>query len=366
MFGLALVSAPLCAQTSLSFNGMIPNSDGKIDYRLVAKVPTWIWKPSLYSIKYGDGEGGTWVLVTRQVILRQDTSYWYSPRGLFDYAILTRDRVLAQGVLPAELDALETGSERPVDRTQYPITFGESSILANTGKTNLYSSVVDEGDRRKGSFTLDVDFPENFGGRWALLVTSAVGEERFALLDATPGPRMIQVTDVEAGNCFATLVAVSAMGQVNTYHREVPLLVRKDWLGGAVIRFVGTNDSRRYRLDSLSIGQTSQSEKANLPLQQGKTAMVRAMAYDAFGMGGAQSTDYPVEVRLLNASGAQVWSQRFNSSFGSRLTWSGRIGGGTRYRPCNPSSVHSARDCAGSPTPGSFDGPGTGHDEPSA
>lgn len=337
--GLALVAAPLCAQTTLSFSGMVPNSDGKIDYRLVAKVPTWVFKRPIRTYDNPDPEG-TWVLITRQVVLRQDTAYWYSSRGLFPYTALTREQVLAKGVTQAELDALETSSwiwaEMGVDQTQHPITFGESSVMANTGKSNLYSNVVDEGDRRKGSFTLDVDFPQNPGGRWALLVTSAVGEERFALLDATPGPRTIQVTDVEAGNCFATLIAVSATGQVNTYHREVPVLVRKDDPGRAVVRFVARDDSRRFRLDSLSIGQTSQSAKANLPLQQGKTAMVRAMAYDAYGMGGVQSSDYPIEVRLLNATGAQVWSQRFNSALGSRLAWSGRIGGVRGTGPAIP------------------------------
>ena len=76
---------------------------------------------------------------------------------------------------------------------------------------------------------------------------------------------------MEAGNCFATLFAVSRFGTVNTYHREVPVLVRKDEPGRAVIRFVQERDSRRYRLDSLSLGQTSQSAKANLPLQKGKS-----------------------------------------------------------------------------------------------
>lgn len=324
--GMALIAAPLGAQMNLSFSGMVPNSDGRIDYRLVAKVPTWVWKPSLYSIKYGDGEGGTWVLVTRQLVLRQDTSYWYSSRGLFDYTGMTRDQVLSKGVTQGELDALETNSEMPVDRTQYPITFGESSVMANTGKSNLYSSVVDEGDRRKGSFTLDVDFPPNPGGRWALLVTSAVGEERFALLDSVPGPRTIQVTDVEAGNCFATLIAVGPLGTVNTYHREVPVLVRKDDPGRAVIRFVTQDDSRRFRLDSVSIGQNSQSSKANLPLQQGKPAMVRVMVYDAYGKGGdPQGSSYIVE--LMAYGGGRTWTQRFNTHMSSRLVKSGRVGG---------------------------------------
>ncbi|MDP1832960.1 MAG: hypothetical protein Q8K67_12955 [Geothrix sp.] len=149
-----------------------------------------------------------------------------------------------------------------------------------------------------------------------------------ALLALPSGPQMIQVAGVEAGNCFATLLAVGPAGTVNTYHREVPVLVRKDEPGQAVIRFTTEFDSRRFRLDSLFIGQNSQSSKANLPLQQGKPAMVRVMAYDAYGKGGIQQgVDYPIEFSLLNGSGFQVWSQRFNSHMSSRMVKSGRMGG---------------------------------------
>jgi hypothetical protein len=114
-------------------------------------------------------------------------------------------------------------------------------------------------------------------------------------MQLSPGPHRTTITDVEAGNVLVGLFATDANGNSNTYCQAAHALVRMDGAAGAPggddpavidMEFAGQHSPDRYRIGYLGAGHNSQSDRANLPLQQDREAMVRVMAYDAWGNGG--------------------------------------------------------------------------------
>ncbi len=327
---LPILLAPLAAQDILISHGdMYRNSDGRIDYRLVARVPTYMFKPTLQAIKnreLDDETQGTWVLLTLEQTLRTKHAYWVAPWGVYEPRPLTRAQVLAAGVTQNELNLLDAQSEKPVDRTLYPITFTEESRMVSTAPAELYSGIR-AGDRRTGDLNLFATLPlDHPGGRWGLTVTNALGEERSLVLTLAPGLRHIRIAGLEAGNCLVKLFALSAAGQASTYFQEVPVIVRKNQPGVARIEFKAGNDATRYQIASLALGQNSQVQgegEAPLPLQEGKDAMVRIMVADRYGAGGAGSL--LCEARLaLEWQGSVLWSTSLDTKARPTLAKTGR------------------------------------------
>jgi len=346
---LTAMTATLAAQdVLLSYGSMIPNSDGRIDYRLVAKVP--VWRKSLSPVPkplpvqqpidgpdpvdvrapFDDGEVSEPVLdlVTVERTLRTHSAYWVADWGLYDPRPLTRDQVLGAGVTAAELLALERMTSFPVDREANPITFTEESRMVSNGPATPYVN-IGQSHRRVGNLDLFAVLPaDHEGGRWGLTLTSALGEERSLTLTLAPGARHIQVQGIEAGNCLVKLFALTASGAIQTYFQEVPVVVRKHQPGVARIAFTGYRDPARHRIASLSLGQNSQvQDEGNeaLPLQEGKDAMVRVMIADQYGEGG--NGGMPCQVRLtLEWQGNTVWAENVDTRARPHLARTGRVG----------------------------------------
>lgn len=342
---LAATAATLAAQDAiLTYGSMVPNSDGRIDYRLVAKVPVWRqrlpevrkplpMRPDPIEVRspFEDGEMPEPVLELVTVVrtLRTRSAYWVADWGLYDPRPLTRDQVLGAGVTPAELLALDRITPFPVDREANPISFAEESRMVSVADPVVPYARISAADRRTGNLDLFATLPaDHEGGRWGLTLTSALGEERSLTLTLAPGARHIQVQGIEAGNCLVKLFALSASGAIQTYFQEVPVVVRTHQPGVARIVFTGYRDPARHRIASLSLGQNSQVQGEGnepLPLQEGKDAMVRIMIADQYGEGGNGGT--PCQVRLtLEWQGNTVWTENMDTRARPHLARTGRIG----------------------------------------
>lgn len=227
----------------------------------------------------------------------------------------------------AQIDALGTPDPDREGGGLFEITYRESSVVVENGTQNLYNN-ISGGDCRQGRLDLVVDIPANSSGLWRLGVTNALGRERFAALVLPIGPQIIQITNVEAGNCLVSLAAINSDNTMTSYHRELPVIVRKNTPGLASMQFVRDDkDPQRYRLYSLAVGQNSQNENGTLPLTQNRDAMVRVMAYDAKGAGPSDG-GYPLnlEIDALNVSGTEVWTTTLlNQQIGTHLAKTGRI-----------------------------------------
>jgi hypothetical protein len=183
--------------------------------------------------------------------------------------------------------------------------------------------------------------------------------------DGNPGfARGSTVTGVEAGNVLVSLMAVDSNAQTaNTYFQEMYALVGKDAPRTVKMGFAaGPNADDRYRIGYLGVGQSSQndreppppsqqtSDREDLPLQQavefpagsgkmvGKDAMVRVMAFDAWGDGGRfsdKNAKHRIEVTWQSPGGSG--SKTFASHVSGYHTKSGHEDGS--YASSSPGPV---------------------------
>jgi len=320
------------------FSSMVPREDGAATYVIQAvlgKIKPGIQHPS-------EGEDPNpplnMVYYTQYQTLYSFPYFWApnpgsAPLGFFTWRDMAANVVVAGGhVTQSQINSLGTPSE---EGPLLSLGFRESSIAAN-GNGSAYTG-IGAGDRREGTLNLVADVPNSPTGVWRLGITSALGEERFAQFSLLPGPQILQATGVEAGNCLVSLTAINGNNATaGTYHREVPVLVRKNAPGLASMQFATTiTDPRRFRLHSLALGQNSQihtvdqaalgnAGQVQIPLQQNKTAMIRVMAYDAFGEGGAIPTKGFTFKLTATAPGKANWTTTFLNFVGTRPVKTGR------------------------------------------
>jgi hypothetical protein len=334
---LALICLSACAgqarqvslhdDRSLSFNAMFPVITGQIRYRIYAETLTWmelLAEQPLPPDEYSDpdpGPGQT-VPARRTFLLFQEDTYWYAAQGLFGGRNLTLQEVFDRGVTQAQIDAA-------VGSTHFDaITYKESSICLDPLRENAYPGSRDY--RARGTVVLNVKVPSHPGNRWVLKVTSALAEEGFVSMQLPEGQHRIFVTDVEAGNTLVSLMAADSYGQsADTYFQEMYALVRKNDAAEIDMEFAGPSEAisptsqSRYRIGYLGVGHNSQSDRANLPLQKGREAMVRVMVYDAWGDGGkVGNKTCKVSVEWSSPGGSG--SKTFNSHISGYHVRSGR------------------------------------------
>lgn len=309
--------------SQLDYGQMIHSGDGLIAHTVTAVE---IYQVLLPNIKFPDGPDRK-VRLTRRVTLVSNAFHWFAPMGIFPTRAITLDQALGAGVTQAQIAALGIPDPYLQDEGLIALSFEESSIASDNGTGSGYSW-ISAGDRRQGTLNLAVDIPPTSTFMWRLGVTSALGEERYTGLVLAPGPQLLQITHVEAGNGLVSLTALNSDNTATTFHRELPIVVRKDTPGLASMKFAtDPQDPKRFRLYSLAVGQNSQNEKGTLPLTANRTAMVRVMAYDAMGAGpDSAGNPFNLEVDVFNASRQQVWSTTFQNPIGTRLAKTGRIG----------------------------------------
>jgi hypothetical protein len=323
-----------------SFANMYQSTDGRIGYQITMSIPVEIEVPILRSIKDPNADPTTRLAwINRTATVYQYTYYWATPWGTFTPRAITRDQVLGRGVVTStQLDSAINALIQ--DGVSYGTpTYQESAVPTVDGTTqHLYDTIIGTSAsyRKQGALNLLVNIPA--AGNWKLAATNALGEERSARFALPAGPQVLQVTGIEAGNGLAALTYLDA---TNGYHRQVPVIVRKDTPGIASMPdfTMNQNDSKRFRIYSLTTGQNSQDTAGSLPLVAGKDAMVRVMAFDSMGLGdGDQGTTMTVNLSALNSAGQQVWSQSFPSPISSLPLKTGKSFG--RYlAPAIPGSL---------------------------
>jgi hypothetical protein len=312
---IAVAPAALSAQSvqsqTIPFDTMYAASEGLIRYDIYAIVaslgsslaevmdppPGWDDPPPPphQFVKY------------RRVFLYTDAHKWWSPRGLFPPRRISRDEAIAKGANQAAIQ----------DAMAVPeflfITFFESSAFYGEGPLRI----IPDAHRRKGTVIFNVTVPSHPGNQWVLMATSSLGESRAHALQLVPGKHQITITNIEAGNVLVGLYAADQGGVISTYFQEVCALVRKngDPSGPAVINmeFAEQHSPDRYRIAYLGAGHNSQNDRADLPLQSGREAMVRAMVYDAWGNGGQLGQDQKLRVEWTSpngGSGSKIFTSR--------------------------------------------------------
>jgi hypothetical protein len=354
----ALILITLCASAlslyaqqahTLSFKNFYPSHNGQIRYFIEANVP--IYKLIELHSDDANPKPGTdqppdtpvldvppdpppnAMVVYRRLSFAIDDNYWYSPRGLFKDRPLTLQQALARGFTQAMMEEAETASDILIDREIHPIVFSESSVYLDNIKENPYS--IRAAHRVSGAVILNVSIPNHQGNSWALKITSALGDEKSYPMTLAQGQHKITINDIEAGNVLVCLLAADPNGaQPSSYFQEAYALVRKNEPAQIDMWFAEENAADRYRIAYLGVGQNSQSVKANLPLQRGVDAMIRIMAYDAWGAGGRSNdgTLYtPLQVSWSSTGGSG--SKTINTAITGRHVRSGRDGSETHWVP---------------------------------
>lgn len=314
----------------LDFGQTIYSPDGQISHTVTA-VELY---QHLLPMHINDPEP-TYTVVTRRIVLWSKSFQWVADVGMFPPRAITQDQALALGATQAQISGLGSPDPNLTGAGLLELSFEEACTATDNGTGNLYPW-VSGGDRRQGILNLVVDVPATASSMWRLGVTSALGEVRYTGLVLSPGPQFLRVTNVEAGNCLVSMTAITSNNLMTTFHREMPVIVRKDTPGLASMSFVTiSNDPRRYRLFNLAVGQNSQNENGAvaltqsgaLPLIQNRAAMVRVMAYDALGAGPEfAGNPFNIKVDVLNASGQSVWSTALmNHKITTHLTQTGRL-----------------------------------------
>jgi len=303
------LAAQIVQSRTISFEDMTPTVDGEIVYGIYAAahkegtLPTDEFVPD-------PGDGTVIVLDPSRTdppprlpktyffaplqfvdVFSVSDHHWWSPRGFFAPRPITEEEALLNGASQEDIDRAKDRI-KGWPRTAFMGLYETSYMPDKANGIRYYGYDLAASDRAKGGLLLNATLPAHPGDRWALRVVSALGETRALLLDLAAGRHEITITDVEAGNVPVALFAVDANGNGGTYFQEIVALVRKHGATGAPggdgiatvdMEFAGQNASDRYRIGYLGAGNRSQSDRAGLPVQSKSEAMLRAMAYDAYG-----------------------------------------------------------------------------------
>lgn len=226
--------------------------------------------------------------------------YSYSVRTDFltQSASLPAGITLNSPILMGQPEALALGvTQQQLDEfyTQDP---GEPYTSAKLYKAYIapVSSVQTPQHPAYGTAVLMADIPQ--AGTWRIRVTDPLSQMRSAVVNVpSPGTYGFQVNNVQAGNVRVDLLT----HETGDYFRQEPLVLRAGLSGGAGVRFVtNPNDSRRFLIKHLSVGQGTQDELGGFPIMQGKPAMVRVMLQDGKGAftPGMPPTETPLTLQV--------------------------------------------------------------------
>jgi len=318
----AVFLAPALAAQSvqsrtISFEDMTPTVDGEIRYGIYAAAYKEGTVPTDYFIP-GPGDGTivgsdpskydtdppprlpkTYFFAPLQFVdvFSVGDHHWWSPRGFFAPRPITEEEALLNGASQEAID----GAKDRIKGWQRTAFMGLYETSYMPDKANGFGSYIAPSDHARGDLRLNATLPAHPGGRWILQVVSALGETRVLPMELAAGRHEIIITDVEAGNVPVALKAVDANGD-STYFQEAVALVRKHGATGApggdgiatvAMEFAEWISPDRYRIGHLGVGNRSQSDRAGLPVQRGREAMVRTMVYDAYG---APPSPFPIEL----------------------------------------------------------------------
>jgi hypothetical protein len=353
-FALFAFHAQAQTQTTLSFSTLSPYHNGQVVYKIMAGIyyenginpgqppGGWFGGPTMPFIErlprreyqqvdhdwdptqnYQDPpplpiEPDEWVQ------LYFETTYYYSLWDFLGTRNITEQEAIAKGANSADINLIKAAHGINNNIIYWEFCISMNGVVSQNYYPN--SSEHAASYISKGALELSVNIP-GLQGNWVLKVTDSLGNQKSIGLYTSPGPHKITVTDIEAGNVLVALFAVDLSGESNTYYQEAYALVRKNQTYALSMDFAEQTDAAesRYRIGYMGIGQTSQSVIEDLPMQKGKEAMVRVMAYDAYGVGaGAEPQAFKIRIswKLPNTVG-NPHSKTFDTKVSGRHTRSG-------------------------------------------